>query len=129
MPIKEDVPDDTCWNPSFDALRAKRTANVRGGGSGERCLAPAGQYQPVVNRSRCEGKADCVAVCPFNVFEVRAIDEGEYRKLSMFTRLKLWTHGKQTAYTPRSDACQACSLCVVACPERAISLIHLGVRT
>jgi hypothetical protein len=21
MPIKEDVPDDTCWNPLFDALR------------------------------------------------------------------------------------------------------------
>jgi NAD-dependent dihydropyrimidine dehydrogenase PreA subunit len=34
-------------------------------------------------------------------------------------------HGKQTAFTPRADACHACGLCVVACPEKAIALVRV----
>ena len=43
--------------------------------------AAPGAFAPVVNRARCEGKADCVAVCPHDVFEVGTIDEAEYRAL------------------------------------------------
>jgi ferredoxin len=39
--------------------------------------------------------------------------------------MKLWVHGKQTAYTTRADACRACGLCVVACPEKAITLVKI----
>jgi NAD-dependent dihydropyrimidine dehydrogenase PreA subunit len=91
---------------------------------GEECKAEPGSYHPQVDRGRCEGKADCVAVCPYDVFEVRPIADAEYRALPARSRLKLWVHGKKTAYTPRADACQACGLCVVACPENAITLVR-----
>lgn len=89
---------------------------------GEKCRAAPGSYRPVVDHARCEGKADCVEVCPYGVFEVRRIDEDEFQRLGAMVRLKLWVHGKRVAYTPKSDACQACGLCVVACPEHAIRL-------
>jgi len=50
------------------------------------------------------------------------MDEADFRALSFFGRLKSRAHGKQTAYTPRADDCRACGLCVVACPENAITL-------
>jgi NAD-dependent dihydropyrimidine dehydrogenase PreA subunit len=89
---------------------------------GEQCRAEPGAYRPVVDRKRCEGKSDCVEVCPYGVFEVRRIDEAEYQSLPLRAKLKLWAHGKKTAYTPQASACQACGLCVVACPESAILL-------
>ena len=78
---------------------------------------------PVVDRNRCEGKAECAAVCPYGVFEVRRIDDQDFQALSFLGRLKSRVHGRQTAYTPRADACQACGLCVVACPEHALALL------
>lgn len=89
---------------------------------GEQCRAPAGAWHPVVDRTRCEGKRDCVEVCPYDVFEVRRIDDADFRALSFFTRLKVRAHRMQSAYTPRAASCQACGLCVVACPEGAIRL-------
>lgn len=89
---------------------------------GRDCKADPGSWEPVVNRSRCEGKAACQEVCPYGVFEVRRIDEGDYRALPFRARIKLRVHGMRTAYTARADLCQACGLCVVACPEKAITL-------
>jgi NAD-dependent dihydropyrimidine dehydrogenase PreA subunit len=77
---------------------------------------------PVIDRARCEGKRECVKVCPYDVFEVRRIDDADFRALSMLGKLKSIAHRRQTAYTPRADACRACGLCVTACPEKAISL-------
>jgi 4Fe-4S ferredoxin len=93
---------------------------------GEECRASPDAWAPIVDRTRCEGKSDCVEVCPYGVFEVRKIDEDEYRALSFLVRVKLLVHGKKTAYTPQADRCQACGLCVVACPERAIRLVELS---
>ncbi len=89
-----------------------------------KCKAGPGVYAPAVDRRRCEGKSECVAVCPYDVFEVRRIDEAEYRALPLLPRLKVWAHGKKTAYAVRADACHACGLCVAACPEKAITLIQ-----
>ena len=108
--------------PALDADKARKAA-AHPDRPGELCRAPAGAYKPVVDRRRCEGKADCVAVCPYAVFEVGPIDEAEYRALPLLSRLKLRAHGKKTAHTPRLDACRACGLCVVACPEKAITLV------
>lgn len=89
---------------------------------GQECKAAAGAWRPVIDRGRCEGKKDCVEVCPYAVFEVRRIDEAEFRALPFLGRLKLRVHGMQTSYTPGAADCHACGLCVVACPEGAISL-------
>lgn len=86
------------------------------------CKQEAGVIIPVVNFSKCEGKADCVPVCPENVFEVRRIDDKDYKQLGLLAQLKLRVHGMKVAYTPRADACRACGLCVTVCPEKAITL-------
>ena len=36
---------------------------------------------PVIDHARCEGKRDCIDVCPNDVFEVRRIDDSDYRAL------------------------------------------------
>lgn len=36
------------------------------------CKQKAGVIAPVVDLKRCEGKGDCVTVCPENVFEAGA---------------------------------------------------------
>jgi NAD-dependent dihydropyrimidine dehydrogenase PreA subunit len=89
---------------------------------GEECKAEPAAWQPVIDARRCEGKGDCVEVCPYDVFEVGTIDEQVYQAMPFLIRLKLRVHGKRTALTPKLDACQACGLCVVACPEHAIKL-------
>ena len=90
---------------------------------GMSCKAEPARYTPVVNRLRCEGKNDCVEVCPYGVFEVGPIDPAEYAAMPLRFRVKLWVHGKKTAHTPKAADCRACGLCVVACPERAIKLV------
>jgi NAD-dependent dihydropyrimidine dehydrogenase PreA subunit len=86
------------------------------------CKQEPGAVVPVVDLKRCEGKGDCVRVCPENVFEIRRIEEVDYRGLGLLHRLKQRVHGMQVAYTPNVDACAACGLYVAACPERAITL-------
>jgi NAD-dependent dihydropyrimidine dehydrogenase PreA subunit len=92
----------------------------------DQCRGEPGKLRPVVDRARCEGKRDCVAVCPYQVFEVRRIDDADFARLSILGRLKSLAHRRQSAYTPRADACQACGLCVTACPEKAIRLVAAG---
>jgi len=60
------------------------------------------------------------------VFEVRRIDDGDFARLSFVGKLKSRAHGRLTAYTPRLDACQACGMCVVACPEHALKLERIA---
>ena len=107
--------------PSIDPIKARKAA-ADPKRPGEQCRAAPATYLPVVDHGRCEGKSDCVDVCPYHVFEVRRIDDADFARLSILGRLKSLAHRRQTAYTPRADACQACGLCVTACPEKAIRL-------
>lgn len=107
---------------SRDKEKARKAA-ARPERPGEQCKAPAGAWRPVVDHARCEAKHDCVDVCPYDVFEVRRIDDADWNALGLFARLKVFVHGSKTAYTPRAASCQACGLCVVACPEGAVRLV------
>jgi NAD-dependent dihydropyrimidine dehydrogenase PreA subunit len=112
--------------PAPDSLnRAKaRRAAAHPDRPGEDCGAAPGAYAITVDHRRCEGKGDCVEVCPHGVFEVRRIDDADYAALSLLGKLRSLAHGRRTAYAPRVDACRACGLCVVACPESALALVR-----
>lgn len=77
---------------------------------------------PVVTRGKCEGKSECEAICPYDVFDVQRIRDEDYQAISFISKLKVRAHGMRSAYVIRPDACHACALCVGACPENAITL-------
>jgi 4Fe-4S ferredoxin len=82
----------------------------------------SGRVAPVIDRNRCEGKAECVRVCPYDVFEMGLLDGEQRRGLSFIGKLKAFGHGYKQAFVVRGSACHACGLCVTACPEHAIKL-------
>ena len=91
------------------------------------CAQDAGIIAPDVDFRKCEGKGDCVRVCPENVFQLRRIDTADYAALPLLNKMKLRVHGMQVAYTPNEDACRSCGLCVSACPEHAITLKRVAL--
>lgn len=92
--------------------------------NGSQCKQQAGKFQPVINRNRCEGKGDCVEVCPFTVFEVVTLPKNQRSGLSIIGMIKGFAHQWQQAQVINPSACEACGLCVKACPEHAITLIR-----
>ncbi len=81
-----------------------------------------GLLAPVVDRNRCEGKEDCVRVCPYDVFELGTLSAEQRAGLSFKGRVKAWAHGGKQAFAVRAAECHGCGLCVEACPEQAIRL-------
>jgi len=78
--------------------------------------------RPVIDRNRCEGKGECVRVCPNAVFELGTITAPDRAGLSFLGKLKSLAHRGKTVYTPRAADCAACGVCVTSCPEDAIKL-------
>jgi 4Fe-4S ferredoxin len=78
---------------------------------------------PVIDRNRCEGKKDCVEVCPYDVFEMGVLPVEERKLLSTAGRIKGFFHRYRQAFVVRGDQCQACGKCITACPEKAIKLV------
>ena len=85
-------------------------------------------FVPVIDRNRCEGKGDCVAVCPKSVFVLDVLPQAERGELSWLGKVKGFAHGWKQAFMPDAAACEACGLCVPACPERAIKLSRANAR-
>lgn len=125
MPSPRRSPEQQRHAEAHRSLDKQRRAAAHPDRPGLRCSAPAATWKPEVDASRCEGKRDCVEVCPHDVFEVRRMDDADFDALGRMARLKVRAHGRLTAYTPNEDECRACGLCVVACPEDAITLIRL----
>lgn len=128
MTEDDDVPTGGRASTTFDRTKARRAARDPQR-PGELCRAQPSSHTPQVDRNRCEGKADCAAVCPYGVFEVRRMDAVDFQALSFLGRLKSRAHGRLTAYAPGAARCQACGLCVVACPEKAVQLVALAEAT
>jgi NAD-dependent dihydropyrimidine dehydrogenase PreA subunit len=87
------------------------------------CKQAPGIVAPEIDRRRCEGKEDCVEICPYDVFDIRTLTRNERRALPFFARLKAAAHGNRQAFAVRAELCHACGLCVQACPESAIRLV------
>ncbi|MFT4074157.1 MAG: 4Fe-4S dicluster domain-containing protein [Asticcacaulis sp.] len=86
------------------------------------CKQVPGIFTPVINRARCEGKADCVVICPYEVFELDILPAEDRTRLNTLARIKGFLHGWKQAFAVNAEACRACGLCVSACPEKAITL-------
>ncbi|MEW5849284.1 MAG: ferredoxin family protein [Myxococcota bacterium] len=91
--------------------------------SGKKECKGADIVVPRVDLNRCEGKHDCVDVCPHNVFQVRVLPEAERDQLTRLGRVKSFFHGHRKAFVVHPDQCHACGSCVTACPEHAITLV------
>ncbi len=89
------------------------------------CRPEAGEFVPVIDRNRCEGKKDCVAICPYDVFTIATVPEHVRKGLTLRGKLKGFAHGWQQAFATNAAACHACGLCVASCPERAITLARV----
>jgi NAD-dependent dihydropyrimidine dehydrogenase PreA subunit len=85
-----------------------------------------GRVVPVIDPSHCEGKEECVRVCPYHVFTVRKLNDEERAGLGLLTRFKVFVHGGKQAFVTAPSDCHACGECVKACPEKAIELRAAG---
>jgi NAD-dependent dihydropyrimidine dehydrogenase PreA subunit len=86
------------------------------------CRQDPGVFIPVIDRNKCEGKADCVPACPYDIFKVDTLPSDLRAGLTFIGRLKGTAHGWQQALLVHPEQCRACGLCVKACPEHAITL-------
>lgn len=86
------------------------------------CKHEPGAFRPVIDRNRCEGKSDCVRVCPVGVFRTETLPKDMRAGLSVRGKLKGFAHRWQQALVVKETACEACGQCVSACPEKAIAL-------
>jgi NAD-dependent dihydropyrimidine dehydrogenase PreA subunit len=81
------------------------------------------QTRPLIDLTRCDGKAVCVEICPYAVFEIRQISGAEAGPLGLRGWLRRALHGGRQAVAVRDMDCHACGLCVKECPEEAIRLV------
>ena len=86
------------------------------------CKQEPGLFAPVIDRGRCDGKADCVVICPYEVFDLAILPAENRAGLGVMARVKGFVHGWKQSFAVNADACRACGLCVAACPEKAIRL-------
>ncbi len=78
---------------------------------------------PAIDPNRCEGKEDCVRVCPHGVFTMVTVTAEHRAAMSLIGRLKARAHGNRQARVAHPVACHSCGLCVMVCRGKAIKLV------
>jgi 4Fe-4S ferredoxin len=71
-----------------------------------------------IDHRKCEGKKDCLRVCPTQVFRLGPTEPS----LPWYLKLKVAAHGGKQAFVVNEPACTACMECVKVCPEHAITV-------
>ena len=74
------------------------------------CKFDSGVLIPVINHNKCEAKDPCVAVCPYDVFEIRQLQPEERAALSFFGRMKSRVKGWNKAFAVRAGDCHGCAV-------------------
>ena len=67
--------------------------------------------RPVADHSRYEAKRDASAVCPYDVFEVRRMDDDDFTALGLLGKVRTTAHRRMTAYAVRADQWRVRPLC------------------
>ncbi len=88
------------------------------------CDDEGGKLLPLVNFNNCGAKEDCVAICPYDVFEMHPIEKEDKANLNLKGKIKTFFF-KNKAYLTAPSLCHACGLCIQACPENAIKLTKM----
>jgi 4Fe-4S ferredoxin len=83
---------------------------------------PHGLLFPEIDPNRCEGKGPCIQVCPVGVFTMGVLAKEKRYALTLKGKVKGMMHRWQQAGVTQPNVCEACGLCVTACPEQAIHL-------
>lgn len=90
------------------------------------CKQAPGTFVPVINLNKCEGKGPCIEVCPYDVLKMHVLPVDQRQSLSLVGKLKSRFHDWNKARLDKPESCQACGLCVAACPEKAITLARVA---
>jgi NAD-dependent dihydropyrimidine dehydrogenase PreA subunit len=83
------------------------------------CRPEAGKVFPVIDRNRCDGKQDCVAVCPFDVFAMQRITAFDIVAMPVQPRKAHKLIGKWQAFTASSPALKMRSGSFEASPKKS----------
>ncbi len=75
----------------------------------------------MIHHRKCEAKRAYVEVCPYEVLGVQRISRADWEDIGTIGRIRSRVHGRRTAYAVTPDARRGCGLCVVVCPEDAIT--------
>lgn len=88
------------------------------------CDDEGGKLMPIIDFNSCGAKEDCVAICPYDVLEMRLIAKEDKANLNLKGKIKTFFF-KEKAYLKNANMCHACGLCVQSCPEKAIKLTKI----
>jgi 4Fe-4S ferredoxin len=58
---------------------------------------------------------------------MQSLSDADKTAMPFFSRFKARIHGNRQAFAVRANDCQACGDCITACPEKAITLMRIGV--